>query len=339
MFWGAVFVSNIVARRTASTPVLWFLGSGALMVNLGIVPTEGDVFISGLAELGIILIMFALGFEESTDNFLRSAKRSWGIAFFGAVAPFGAAYALSDYFWHDTNISIMCGLTMTATAVSLTMVALQAEGLHTSQAATRVMTSALLDDIASLALVAILVPIANQTGAVDAVATALIAGKAVMFFVIVSVLGAWFLPHETKGWLAKVPFVSTYGMRHLLEFGRHSTLTVLLLALLVGLLAHEFGFHPAIGAYMAGLIIREEYFTLKQDAGSFPDTKRIINNVAFSWIGPVFFIELGTNLDLDWPTVLDTLPRLSAIIRSSKRLVGACISSRWSGKISRVSIF
>jgi Kef-type K+ transport system membrane component KefB len=174
----------------------------------------------------------------------------------GAVAPFSAAYLLADYFWSDTGVSMMCGLTMTATAVSLTMVTLQSEGLHKSPVATRIMTSALLDDIASLALLALLVPIASGQVPANAKDVAFIVGRAVAFFLIVSVLGAWLFPHELKGWLKKVPLVGSYGMRHLIEFGRHSTLTVLLLALLVALLAHEFGFHPAVGAYMAGLIIR-----------------------------------------------------------------------------------
>jgi Kef-type K+ transport system membrane component KefB len=308
LIWAVVFVANVAARKSRSTPVLWFLAFGALLVNTGVLPVQSDPFISGLAELGIVLIMFALGFEESADNFLASAKKSWGIAFFGAVAPFTAAYFLADYFWASTNVSIMCGLTMTATAVSLTMVTLQSEGLHKSPVATRVMTSALLDDIASLALVAILVPIASDQGPANVADIALIAGKAIAFFLLVTVLGAWLFPHELRGWLKKVPLVGTYGMRNLIEFGRHSTQTVLLLALLVALLAHEFGFHPAIGAYMAGLIIREEYFGKIKEPGSYMDTKRIVDNVAFSWIGPVFFVELGTKLLFDMEILSSILP-------------------------------
>ena len=161
IIWVAVYIASLVAVRTRLTAVLYYLACGALLVNIGVLPTESAEFIRGFAELGIILIMFALGFEENTRNFLRSIKRSWGIAFFGALAPFMAAFYVTDYFWGDTNIAIMCGLTMTATAVSLTMVTLKSLGLSTSQAATGIMTSAVLDDIASLALVAILVPLAT----------------------------------------------------------------------------------------------------------------------------------------------------------------------------------
>ncbi len=140
--------------------MLFYLAIGCLLVNVGILPEESDEFIRGFAELGIILIMFAIGFEEQTSHFLQSIKKSWGIAFFGALAPFASAYAVADYYWGDPKISLMCGLTMTATAVSLTMVSLKSVGLGRSPAATRIMTSAVLDDIASLALVAIMVPVA-----------------------------------------------------------------------------------------------------------------------------------------------------------------------------------
>ena len=198
LIWAAVFVANVLAHKTKLTPVIWFLALGAVMVNTGLMPAASDPFISGLATLGIILIMFALGFEENTENFINSIKKSWGIAFFGAVAPFLSAYLVADYFWNDSNIALMCGLTMTATAVSLTMVSLQSVGSHKSPAATRIMTSAVLDDIAALALVAILVPVASGQGPVDIEHLVAIIGKAVAFFLLVSALG-YFRTRSTDG--------------------------------------------------------------------------------------------------------------------------------------------
>ena len=333
LIWVVVFAANVLARATKLTPVLWFLALGAFMVNIGLMPKETDPFISGLSELGILLIMFAIGFEENTDNFMDSIKKSWGIAFFGALAPFTAAYLVADYYWDNPNIALMCGLTMTATAVSLTMVSLKSVGLHTSPAAIRIMTSAVLDDIASLALVAILVPVATGQGSAELVDIALIVVKAITFFVAVSILGAWLLPHKVSGWFSRVPLIGTHGMQHLINISRHSTLTVLLLALLVGLLAHEFGFHPAVGAFMAGLILKEEYFQRKDEKGSFDDTKRIIDNVAFSWIGPVFFIDLGTKLLFDWGVLSAVVPNIlvltSAVFFS--QIISAALAARYTG--------
>jgi Kef-type K+ transport system membrane component KefB len=133
------------------TPVLWYLFCGAIFVNVGFLPKVMPVFIIDFAELGIIIIMFALGFEEDTSNFLQGIKRSWGITLFGAITPFSIGYFTADFYWDDTNTLLFCGLAMTATAVSLTMVSLKSEGLNNTPAATGIMTSAVLEDIASLA--------------------------------------------------------------------------------------------------------------------------------------------------------------------------------------------
>ncbi len=314
LIWAGVLASAYLARRTRLTPMLYFLAMGSLFVNVGLLPRQPDPFIRGFADIGIILIMFALGFEEQVGHFMQSIRRSWGIAFFGAVGPFLAAYLLASYFWSDYHIALMCGLAMTATAVSLTMVALRSEGLQTSKAATRIMTSAILDDIGALALIAILVPIATGAAMPSVASIAITLAKAGAFFFIVSALGMWVFPHPVKGWMQRVPLIRQFGISHLLSFeeGEYATLIILLLALAVGLLSHLFGFHPAVGAYMAGLILREEYFTFGARTLGYQETKRIVDNVAFSWIGPVFFVVLGSQLVLDWHIVVAVIPHTAA---------------------------
>jgi len=320
IIWAAVFGAVVMAKATRLTPVLYFLFVGSLLANIGVLPAESGAFIRVFAELGIIFIMFALGFQESTDNFLASIKRSWGIALFGALAPFAVAYIIADYVWGDPNISLMCGLAMTATAVSLTMVSLQSLGLQNSIVALRIMTSAVLDDIGSLVMVAIVVPIATGEETFTVMSAVMTAGKAVLFFVIVSIIGIWIFPRSHARWLKRVPWLQHLSLQTYLTFdkGRYATLAILLAALVVGLLAHYFGFHPAVGAYMAGLIVREEHFQLKTrtidefgrpvEFNVYAETKRIVDNAAFCWVGPVFFVDLGAKILFDWDLLSDIMP-------------------------------
>lgn len=62
IIWLAVFAAHYLAGRTRLTPVLWFLAMGCLLVNVGILPEEPGIFLVDLSEVGIIVIMFALGF-------------------------------------------------------------------------------------------------------------------------------------------------------------------------------------------------------------------------------------------------------------------------------------
>jgi Kef-type K+ transport system membrane component KefB len=296
IIWSGVFVSYFLAHKTKLTPVLYFLAFGSSMVNLGILPEESTEFIRGFSEMGIILIMFALGFEEDTNNFIQGVKRSWGIAVFGALAPFAVAYYVTFYFWQDQRLSLMCGLAMTATAVSLTMVSLKSEKLQNTAASTGIMTSAILDDIASLAAVAILIPLATGEAEVTALGIITVIVKAALFFIVITLLESFVFPHSSRLKLYhKIPFINRFGIKHFIGFGEgeQATLAVLLVAMIISLISFEFGFHPAVGAYMAGLIIKQDYFRLLEESKTdyYQQTKKIVDNVAFSWIGPVFSLN------------------------------------------------
>ncbi|MEJ2417910.1 MAG: cation:proton antiporter [Exilibacterium sp.] len=343
IIWSSVFIASYLAHKTRLTPVLWYLFFGALLVNFKVLPVTMPPFITHFAELGIIIIMFSLGFEEDTQHFIKSIKRSWGIAFFGALVPFLVAYGLTLSYWNDSNVALMCGLAMTATAVSLTMVSLKSEKLSGTPAATGIMTSAVLDDIASLALVAILVPLAAGTATVSIEGIFLIIGKAVSFFVVITMIGGWLFP-VSQGWVSKVPIIGHFNLRQMIWMakGEYIILSLLLIAVLVGLLAHAFGFHPAVGEYMAGLVIRKEYFdkedTLLKELDKNVDfherARDMIDNIAFSWIGPVFFVTLGSKLLFDSEVFISVLPEsiLLFLVLFIGQILSAALAAKYTGK-------
>lgn len=335
LIWIGVFIASLLAHRTRLTPVLWYLFFGCLFVNVGWLPQEMPGFIEGLAEMGIILIMFALGFEEDTSRFVKSIRRSWGIALFGALAPFLVAYGIISFFWDDHNMALLGGLAMTATAVSLTMVSLKSEGLHRTPAAIGIMTSAVLDDIGSLALVAIMVPMATGMAPVSVAGVTLVLGKTLVFFVFIVVLG-WLLSADSSP-LRGLPLLGRFNLRHLLALadGQHATLGILIIAILVSLIAQYFGFHPAVGAYMAGLILKREYFVFHHhtDIDFHKDSSAVIDNVAFSWIGPVFFVLLGTRLIFDVDIFISVLPQtiLLTLGLFLGQVLSAALAARYTG--------
>lgn len=182
VIWFGVLIAAFLAKRTSLTPVLYFLAVGAVFDNVGLLPEEPAEFVRGFAEFGIVLIMFAIGFEERIEHFMESVA-----------------------------ISMVSALAMTATAVSLTMMVLKSEGLGQSDVATRVMTSAVLDDIAALALVAVIVPIAAGGGFPGTTDLLLILLKVVGFFVIVTLLGGWLFPLISRNG-------QTWNLKSLLAF-------------------------------------------------------------------------------------------------------------------------
>jgi Kef-type K+ transport system membrane component KefB len=338
IIWFGVFVSSFLAKRTNLTAVLYFLAFGSLMVNTGILPVETSPFIEGLSNIGIIIIMFALGFEENSSKFVRGIKRSWGIALFGAIVPFLVAYYTAMYYWGDAKLALMCGLAMTMTAVSLAMISLRSEGLNTSNAARGIMTSAVLDNIGSLALVALVVPLAIGESEVSITGILSIILNVFVFFGIVTALGLWIFPSESPGkFMHRIPFIRNHGVRDLLMLGEFGTATlgILLLGLVIGIISHYFSFHPAVGAYMAGLIIKKEYFHVDKASQetAYQNTKHVIDDVAFSWIGPVFFVTLGTRIILDFDIIISVLPETMMLTAGLfvGQIISALLAARYTG--------
>jgi Kef-type K+ transport system membrane component KefB len=194
------------------------------------------------------------------------------------------------------------------------MITLKNEGLALSRAAIGIMTSAVLDDIAALCLVAIMVPIATGDAEASVAGITWILGKALIFFFCVATLNGVLLPHGlvTMPIIKHVPILRSCGVHHLLRShgGEQAVLITLVIGLGTGLIAKAFGFHPAIGAYMAGLVLEEGYFDLvsfedlPDDATEseilniYNHVKDIVDNAAFCWLGPVFFLHLGAQIEM-----------------------------------------
>jgi len=328
IIWLSVFISYWLAKRTRLTPVLFYLLMGSFLVTVGFLPENSSPFIAGFAEFGIILIMFALGFEENPVLFIKSIKRTWGIAFFGALGPFLVAYFIALYLWHDQNIAILVGLTMTATAVSLTMVALKHEKLHHTKAATGIMTSAVLDDVASLILVATVIPMVSggQELTLEMILDTIL--KTILFVLFIFFTAFILFPGKESRTGGKFNrLITCFGLHNMLSFssGKVATLAILTIALIFGVIAHHFGLHPALGAYMAGLIMRKNYFYIQkrgEKIHTYKKTRKIIDDVAFAWIGPVFFVNLGTKLVLDAEQIMPVIDMTLLLTALAARYTG-----------------
>ena len=117
--------------------------------------------------------------------------------------------------------------------------------------------------------------------------------------------------------MARLPILRQFGVKRVFALvkGEHTTLVVLTIAVLVGLAVHVLGFHPAVGAYMAGLVLKEEYFFLlnKPDVNHFEKTKSVVDDIAYSRIGPIFFVDLGAKIIFDWDILVSVIPEVIAL--------------------------
>jgi Kef-type K+ transport system membrane component KefB len=228
--------------------------------------------------------------------------------------------------------------------------------MHKSTAATGIMTAAVIDDVLSLIGVAIIVPMVISSGqsseGVDFILIGVILLKVIIFFAIILFFGLIAFPerapekhieNETflqKSTIGVQKFLNFLGIRKLITLydGEFTPLIMVFIAMLMGYIAHEFGFHPAIGAYLAGLFLKQEYFAFSDkpetEKGShYKRSKYVIDHLAFTIFGPIFFVNLGSKIILEVDVLVNVLPITLTLFTLvfTFQILSAAMAARWTG--------
>lgn len=232
-----------------------------------------------LAEMGIFFIMLHAGVKTDAGKFFDAAKHAMGIAVVGAIVPFSVAFGISYGFGLTVAQSVFIGLTMTATAVVITITVLDEFKLLDTQVARLVIASCVVDDLLTLVFLGLVLGMFNGVG-LDPAGMAWSLLKALGFLGAVIAVGHWLYPKLRE------PFRDRHG--HVFTF-------LIILALGFGLIAHGLGLHIIVGAYMAGLFFSKRV--------AIPDifirVEDRLHALAYSFLGPIFFISLGFHVTFD----------------------------------------
>jgi Kef-type K+ transport system membrane component KefB/Trk K+ transport system NAD-binding subunit len=232
-----------------------------------------------LAEIGIFFLMFHAGVETQPLEFYQALKRSMGVAIVGAIVPFTVSFGLALMFGLDLVGATFVGLTMTATAVVITLKSLKDLGLANTRVARIIIASCVIDDLLTLVFFGLVIGVLSG-GTFEPLSIVITLGKVLAFIAVAVILGRFVYPRLT------LPFRS--------EGGKGFTF-VLLMALALGLFAESIGLHIILGAYLAGLFFEEKV--------AHPNLVRIVKDraygIAYSFLGPIFFISLGFSISFD----------------------------------------
>ncbi len=258
---------------------------GELIVGVLVGPAvfgwiEPDEAIQLLAEIGIFFLMFHAGVETQPNEFFTALRRSLGVAIAGAAVPFAVSFAVAQFFGLELAASVFVGLIIgTATAVVITLKSLKDLGLTDTRIARIIVASCIINDLLTLIFFS-LVTGALSGGTFAPLDLAINLGKVVGFFVVALLLGTFVYPRLT------LPFRA--------EGGKGFTF-VLLAAIAAGLFAEAIGLHMILGAYLAGLFFEERV--------AHPNLVKVVNDraygIAYSFLGPIFFISLGFSVSFD----------------------------------------
>ena len=307
----AAKVGEEIFRRLGQPGVIGELAGGFVVgpYALGlVVPGETATVLS---EIGVVILLFAVGLEIKTDELLQVGPPAVVTAVLGVIFPIAAGSAYALVVGEPPATAAFVGLALAATSIGITSRVLTDLGVLDRRFSRIIIGAAVIDDVLALILIGIVSGAAE--GDLGIATLGLIVGA--LGFVALGFAAARRargLKREVFTWplFADTPLVPVF-------------LVMLGLAILSALI----GLAAIIGAFVAGLIVAE---TEAQD-----EIEHEIKPLA-SIITPFFFAVTGAQLDLG--ALADPQLALAAIVlavigivtKVLAGLIGARGAGRWS---------
>lgn len=262
--------------RAMRLPVIFGELLGGVIVGpmvLGLID-PGSHTVELLAELGIFFLMFHSGLEADPHELAKASKKSFLIAAGGILLPFIGGYFIASAFGQSMVPALYIALCVSVTAIPITARLLKDYKIQRSNAAHVTIGAAILNDIMAFILFSIIMSL-HANGDIQPSQIFWLVAQVGLFFGIVMWLGFKLSKHMGKA-------LQNKGFTF-----------ALIVALGLGLLAESIGLHMILGAFLAGLFIREEVL----DDKIFTKIEDRIYGLSYGFLGPIFFASLAFNID------------------------------------------
>ncbi len=262
--------------RMLSLPVIFGELLGGIVVGpsiLGIVSASTPT-INILSELGIFILMLHAGLETNPHALFKGSKKAILIAVGGLIVPFFCILFAANHLGLDITQSIFIAIAISASAIDITVRILKDYKLQRTKFGKTILSAAIMSDIIALLAFAVFLQ-TYQTGNFELQSILWLFLKITLFFGLII-------------------FSGFKSQKHLGKFFDNKGFTLtLIIALTLGYIAEWIGLHAIIGAFLAGLFIREEVLNTKV----YKKIEDRIYGLAYSFLGPIFFTSLAFHLD------------------------------------------
>lgn len=279
LFFAKVF--GILARKCKAPQVVGQILAGLIVGPCVLGWVTQTEFISQMAEIGVIILMFEVGLETDLKELVKTGPIAFLIACAGVFVPLvmGALLYMGFYGtspWGSENFykAVFMGTIMTATSVSITVAALQELGKIKSKAGTTIVSAAIIDDVIGIIVLTFVIGFKNPDSHPSMVIL-----KTIAFF-IMAVVGGFIV--------FKIFLILDNRYPHT----RRIPIASLAFCFLLSYLAEKvFGIADITGAYVAGIVLcnlsDNSYIERKVDVSS------------YMIFGPIFFAGIGLKTSFD----------------------------------------
>lgn len=271
----------MVARKLKFPQVAGQIVAGLLIGPCFLGLVQPSDFITKMAEIGVILVMFSAGLETDLKDLIKTGPKALAIACSGVLVPFvlGALLYFAFYGFEGVGTAgfyaaMSIGAIMTATSVSITVAALQELGKLKGSVGTTILSSAIIDDVIGIIVLTVVIGFKNPD-----VKPSMVVVKTILFF-IVAIIGGM-IAYKFFKWLdnrnphtQRIPifgFVLCFALSYVAE--------------------KYFGIADITGAYVAGIVL------CSLDDADYINRKTHIS--IYMIFAPTFFVGIGLKTTFD----------------------------------------
>ena len=273
----AALIGALIAQKLKQPLILGYIAAGIVVgpYTGGITITDSHE-IELLAEIGVALLLFALGLEFS----LRELKPVRKIALIGTpiqiLLTMAFGYGIGYFLGWSPVDSIWFGALVSLSSTMVTLKTLMSHG-WIGTLSSRVMIGMLLvQDLAVVPMMIVLPQVADPSIGLPLIGVAF--AKSVVFLLLMFIIGTRLLP-----WILSI--VAHWNSRELF------ILTITALGLGIGYATYLFGLSFALGAFVAGLVLSESDYGHQALSDIIP-----LRDI----FALLFFTSVGMLLDLDF---------------------------------------
>jgi len=271
---------GIGARKLKVPQVVGEIVAGLLIGPSILGWVDNTSFISQMAEIGVILLMFSAGLGTDLKELKRTGVVAFLIACAGVFVPLVGGTVYYMIFYGVKSLSspdfieaVFVGTIMTATSVSITVETLKELGFLKSKVGTTIMAAAIIDDVIGIIVLTFVISFKDAD-----VKLGKVCFQTVMFFIFS--IGVGFVTYKLFQMIDK-KYPHT----------RRIPIAGLALCFAMAYIAEDlFGIADITGAYVAGIILcsisDSDYIARKMDINS------------YMLFGPIFFASIGLKTDL-----------------------------------------
>lgn len=369
-----ILASKIMARITRTVDIVWYIIFG--LIGTQYVFHVESSLLENWSTIGVVFIMFYAGWREELLTFLIHLWKNKWVTILAAIGPFIGGWFAFSALGFNQNESLVAGFIFTSSAVPYTIALFRSLGLEKTKAAQTALASAVGDNFLSILVAVGILPALALLYKGDLAGQGLHeivsslgheVGLIIIAFIIFAGLGLIILPDRRMRMTLEVPNAfqqnrllsylvylvykirKAPGFNDIFSFFKDVRIGIpmtLFFVFALSWLAYNLGLHPAIGAYLTGLILHVDMF--KQPKASYREemeSEAIINHKNLSiffyfvqeWIGPIFFIYLGSQLVADWSNawVVGLLALGAAFVIGSFQYWSAYFGGRFTSKLEK----